>query len=192
MRNLRTTLLILGFFAVASSSFAQESRIYTYDQQQYQEALALYHNKQYQAAQTLFARVKQHSPDMETRANSAYYEANAAVRLNQVGADKLMEKFVEDYPTSTKRTSAFIDVADYYFTNGKYPYALKWYSKADPSSLSVKDLERYQFNMGYSLYASGKTKEAEGYLNKVSASGTYGEQAKYYLGFIAYQQDDYK
>jgi TolA-binding protein len=26
----------------------------------------------------------------------------------------------------------------------------------------------------------------------VSASGTYGEQAKYYLGFIAYQQDDYE
>jgi TolA-binding protein len=177
--------------AMALSGHAQESKIHTHHQRQYQEALSLYHHKQYQAAQTIFSRVKHQASDMETRANSAYYEANAAVRLNQIGADRLMEDFVENYPTSTKRNSAFLDVADYYFENGKYPYAMKWYGKADPSTLSGKDRERYNFNMGYSMYAAGKTKEAETYMNRVSTSDTYGSQAKYYLGFIAYQQDDY-
>ncbi len=172
--------------------FAQESKIYTHDDRQYQEALALYHNKQYQAAQTLFNKVRSSTNDTETEANSAYYVANAAVRLNQLGADRLMEDFVTRYPTSTKRNSAFLDVADYYFENGKYPYALKWYNKVDQSAMARKDLERFNFSMGYALYASKKPEQAERYLNKVANTPTYGSQAKYYLGFIAYQEDDYE
>ena len=183
------SLVCLGLLFTAT---AQESRIYTHDERQYQEALNLYNNKQYQAAQTLFQKVNGSTKDQETAANSAYFVANAAVRLNQLGADRLMEDFVEQYPTSTKRDAAFLDVADYYFENGKYPYALKWYKMAGQSSIPRKDRERFNFNMGYSLYASKKTQEAESYFNKVSNSPVYGAQAKYYLGFIAYQEDDYE
>jgi len=115
------TLVALGLLFLAN---AQESGIYTHEDRLYQEALELYNNKQYQAAQTLFEKVKSQTSNEETAANSAYYSANAAVRLNQLGADRLMEDFVESYPTSTKRDAAFMDVADYYFENGKYPYAL--------------------------------------------------------------------
>ncbi|MGB5700506.1 tetratricopeptide repeat protein [Muriicola sp.] len=183
------SLVCLGLFVTAK---AQESRIYTHDERLYQEALNLYNNKQYQAAQTLFQKVNANTPNEETAANSAYYVANAAVRLNQLGADRLMEDFVEKYPTSTKREAAFLDVADYYFENGKYPYALKWYKRAGERTIPRKERERFNFNMGYSLYASKKTAEAESYFNKVSNSPVYGAQAKYYLGFIAYQQDDYE
>ena len=105
------------------SGTAQETQIFSHDNKQYQDALALYNNQQYQAAQALFEAVKQTTDDEETEANSVYYAANAAIRLNQRGADQLMEEFVERYPTSTKRNSAYMDVADYYFETGRYPYA---------------------------------------------------------------------
>jgi TolA-binding protein len=191
MRKKKTALL-LYFIGIAISGYAQESKIYTHHQKQYQDALALYNSKQYQAAQTIFEKVQMSTKDWETEANSAYYVANAAVRLNQLGADRLMESFVANYPTSTKRNSAFMDVADYYFANGKYPYALKWYKKVDQNSMSAQEKERFNFNMGYSLFSSKKPKEAERYLSKVTTSSTYGSQAKYYMGYIAYQQDDYE
>jgi len=191
MRKKKTALL-LSFIGTALFGLAQETKIYTHDQKQYQDALALYNDNQYQAAQTIFEKVQHSTKDPETEANSAYYVANAAVRLNQLGADRLMEDFVERYPTSTKRNSAFLDVADYYFENGKYPYALKWYNKVDQSSMARKNKERFNFNMGYALFSSKKPKEAERYLSKVTTSPTYGSQAKYYLGYIAYQQDDYE
>jgi len=172
--------------------FTQETKIYTHEKKQYQDALALYNNQQYQAAQALFQEVKTTTNDYETKANSTYYTANAAIRLNQRGADKLMEDFVERYPTSTKRNSAFLDVGDYYFETGKYPYALKWYKKVDKSAMSRTDEERFNFNSGYAYYASNRPKEAERYLNRVSNSQKYGAQAKYYLGYIAYEQDDYQ
>ena len=171
---------------------AQESKIYTHDKKDFQDALTLYNNEQYQAAQTIFEKVQSTTTDEETAANSAYYAANAAVRLNQSGADRKMEDFVEKYPTSTKRNSAYADVAEYYFETGKYPYALKWYNKVDQSSLSRGEMEKFNFNYGYSLFSSRKTDDAEKYLEKVVNSPVYGSQAKYYLGYISYQEDDYE
>jgi len=188
----KITTFFLVFTGVVFMGSAQETKIYTHDQKMYQDALALYNNEQYQAAQTLFQKVKNSAQDGETKANAAYYEANAAVRLNQLGADRLMEDFVEQYPTSTKRNNAFADVALYYFETGKYPYALKWYNKVDQGALSRGEMERFNFNYGYSLFASKQTKKAEGYLNKVVDSPVYGSQAKYYLGYISYQEDDYE
>ncbi len=190
MLNKITACLSL-FLGIVWIGNAQESKIYTYEDKEFQDALALYNNEQYQAAQTIFSKVKNTTHNLEIKANSAYYEANAAVRLNQLGADDLMEDFVEQYPTSTKRNSAFADVAEYYFDTGKYPYALKWYNKVDQKGLSRNEMDKFNFNYGYSLFSSKKQKEAEKYLEKVSNSPVYGSQAKYYLGYMAYQQDDY-
>ena len=188
----KTTAILPLFLGMVFLGLSQETKIYTHTDKEYQDALALYNNEQYQAAQTIFRKVKNSTDNLETRANSAYFEANAAVRLNQLGADNLMEDFVEKYPTSTKRNSAFADVAEYYFETGKYPYALKWYNKVDQKALSRGEMDKFNFNYGYSLYSSKKTKEAESYLNKVLDSPLYGSQAKYYLGYISYQQDDYE
>ena len=168
MRKSVTVLMVLVLAVIAGH--AQESKVYSHDQKTYQQALSLYHNKQYQAAQTLFESVLDTSGDEQTRANSAYYVANAAVRLNQVGADRLMEDFVENYPTSPRRNSAFTDVADYYFENGRYPYALKWYGKVERGSLDRKERERFDFRMGYALFNSDKPEAAEPYLQRVSNS----------------------
>ncbi|MFS4493752.1 tetratricopeptide repeat protein [Maribacter sp. 2308TA10-17] len=188
----KSITLVPIFLGMVFLGISQETKIYTHEDKDYQDALALYNNEQYQAAQTIFSKVKKSSDNLETQANSAYYEANAAVRLNQLGADNLMEDFVVKYPTSTKRNSAFADVAEYYFKTGKYPYALKWYNKVDQKALSRGEMDKFNFNYGYSLFASKKTKEAERYLSKVTDSPVYASQAKYYLGYISYQEDDYE
>ena len=83
-------------------SYAQKTKVYTHDLKDYNEALHLYNSKQYQASQALFDRVKGATSDYETEANCAYYIANCAVRLNQLGADTMMEDFVEKYPVKSK------------------------------------------------------------------------------------------
>jgi len=189
--NRTSTLISVFLLCLFFGANAQKTHVYSHAQKQYQEALALYNNQQYQASQTLFEKIKSTTADEGIRANAAYYSANAAIRMNQRGADQMMEDFVKRYPTSTKRNSAFLDVADYYFETGKYPYALKWYKKVDQSAMSRKDADRFNFNNGYALYVTNRPKEAERYLTSASNSATYSSQAKYYLGYIAYEQDDY-
>lgn len=171
---------------------AQKSAVYTSDLVDYQKALSLYNNQQYMAAQALFSNVKKQHKDEGLQSDCTYYIANCAVRLNQQNADKLVERFVEDYPTSTKRNTAYLDVADYYFANGKYAYARKWYDKVDESGLAYSDKEKFYFNNGYSAFSAKQYSDARKYLSRVESSKEYGSQAKYYIGYMAYEGDDYK
>jgi len=190
MRKNALTLLV-AIISIMSMS-AQQSKIFTDDLRNYNQAIDLYQEQQYIAAQRLFEKVKNQVEDDAIQGNAAYYIANCAVRLNQRNADALMESFVEEYPTSTKRNTAYIDVADYYFDNGKYKLASKWYERVDQSTLSRKQKNRYNFNTGYTLVQSKKYDEAKPYLNRVSDDPEYGSQAKYYLGYIAYEGDEYQ
>ncbi|WP_310990974.1 tetratricopeptide repeat protein [Aequorivita marina] len=184
--------LVFSIFASLSfSSFSQQTAAFTNPLAEYNQALELYNNQQYLAAQSLFDKVKNNSNDETVQSDCAYYIANAAVRLNQQNADQLMEDFVTNYPTSTKRNSAYLDVANYYFENGKYAHSKNWYDKVDQSSLSRNEQEKFNFNNGYVYFKAKRYNEAKQYFNRVSTSQKYGSQAKYYLGFIAYEGDDY-
>ncbi|MFO7720527.1 MAG: tetratricopeptide repeat protein [Gillisia sp.] len=184
--------LFVVFFLAITSLFAQQSAIYTNSLVKFNRALELYNNQQYLAAQTLFGDVKDETDDEKIESDCAYYIANAAVRLGQPGADDLMQNFVERYPTSTKRNSAFVDVADYYFQTGKYALARKWYDRVDEKAMSRAERERFYFNNGYAYFSSKQFDQAEPYFNKVRDSKEFGSQAKYYLGYMAYEGDDYE
>ncbi|MCK0124453.1 tetratricopeptide repeat protein [Gelidibacter sp. F2691] len=184
-------IFLVSFLLLIGSSYAQQSATYTNELVDYQKALTLYNNKQYQAAQSMFDKVKDATDNEQLEADCTYYYANCAVRLNQMNADALIEEFVEKYPTSIKRNSAFLDVANYYFDNGKYAYARKWYEKVDEGSMSRAERDRFSFNYGYSLYTTKDEVNAQKYLSRVVNSKEYGSQAKYYIGFMAYEGDDY-
>ncbi|WP_296380999.1 tetratricopeptide repeat protein [Winogradskyella sp.] len=183
--------LIIVFLTFSFLGIAQKSAVYTSDLQDYQKALTLYNNKQYKAAQSLFDDIKYTTDDVTIKSDCAYYIANCAVRLNQNNADDLIAEFVEEYPTSTKRNTAFLDVADYYFENSKYSYARKWYQKVDEVSIARSEKDKFNFNYGYALYSTRSKKQATKYLNRVVNSKEYGSQAKYYIGYMAYEGDDY-
>ena len=178
-------------FITFYSAIAQKSATYTSSSVDYQKALSLYNSKQYLAAQSLFDNIEDHATDEVLKSDCAYYIANCAVRLNQQNADDLIQRFVVDYPTSTKRNTAFIDVGDYYFENSKYSYARKWYEKVDETAISSSEKEKFNFNFGYSNYATKNYRGAKKYLTRVENSNKYGAQSKYYIGFMAYEDDDY-
>ena len=191
MRKLSMLYFLLPLAGITSVS-GQQSEIYTHKLSEYDNALLLYKDKQYQAAQILFDRVKQSNNDQEVQADCAYYIANCAIHLNQSNADELMEGFVADYPTSTKQNQAYIEVAQYYFEQGKFPQALEYFDKVDESSMSYGEIEKYNFQKGYAFFSANRKKEATTYLTKVLNSKEFGSQAKYYLGFMAYEGDNYQ
>ena len=185
-------LLYLILWTGSLSLNAQQSAINTHDNSDFDKAVALYNDKQFLAAQILFEKVKQKSTNQEVMSDCSFYIANSAIRLDQSNADQLMEDFVSDYPTSTKQNQAFVGVAHYYFEAGRYPQALEYFDKVDESVLTYEGLEKFNFQKGYAYYSAGKKKEATNYLNKVANSKEYGAQAKYYLGTMSYENDDYK
>ena len=189
MRN--NWAIIMFFMFVFIGTSAQKTAVYNANDRVYQKAIDLYNNQEYAAAQNFFKKAKNSNLNDNLKANSAYYIAQSAVRLNQSQAESLMTSFVEDYPTHPKRNNAFIGVGNYYFSVGKYALARKWYADVDESRLSPLAKDQYNFNKGYSLYKAKRLPEAQSYFEKVSDSEKYKTQAQYYLGYIAYQADDY-
>lgn len=190
MRKLSWGYLLASFIISAGVS-AQKSDIYTHESKDFNRAVSLFKGQQYASAQLMFNKVAETAATEELKSDCAYYAANCAIRTNQSNADELMEKFVSDYPTSVKQNQAYIEVAHHHFNQGNYPQALQWFDKVDERSLSRKDQDQFNFQKGYSFFNDKKKKEATTYLNKVVSSAEYGSQAKYYLGFMAYEGDDY-
>ncbi len=191
MRKL-SWLFFLTFYCITGSISAQKSAIYTHDSKDFDKAISLYEDQQYASAQIIFEKVKAVATNEGLISDCVYYVANCAIRTNQPNADVLMEHFVADYPTSIKQNQAYIEVAQFYFAQGNYTKALQWFDKVDESNLSYSDLDKFNFQKGYSFFSSKNKKEATVYLNKVVNSAEYGSQSKYYLGFMAYEGDDYK
>jgi TolA-binding protein len=192
MRNFSRLYLLLFFTGTITSLSAQKTAIYTNNLKDFNRAIELYKDKQYQSAQIIFEQVKDSNNEQEVQSDCAYYIAYCAIHLNQNGADVLMENFVKEYPTSPKTNQAFIEVAHFYFEQGQYPQALEWFDKVDESGLSDDDIDKFNFQKGYSFFSAKNKKEATKYFNKVANSKEYGAQAKYYLGFMAYENNDYK
>ncbi|MCF1191408.1 tetratricopeptide repeat protein [Mangrovimonas sp. AS39] len=188
----KSILFFILTLSISLHIYSQQTAAYTSDLVDFQKALSLYNNDQYLAAQSLFKEVKNQASTDVVKSDCAFYIANCAVRLNQQNADQLMERFVEEYPTSPKRNTAYVDVAEYYFNNAKYAYAKKWYDKVDEGSLAINEREKFNFNNGYVAFSTKNYNDAKSYLSKVENSKKYGAQAKYYIGYMAYQGDDYQ
>lgn len=190
MKKLFSTV-VFTFILSSGTTFAQQSEIYTNNTLEYNRALTLYKNKQYQSAQIIFDAIKQNG-NTDLEADCTYYSANCALKLNQANADEKIEGFIRDYPTSTKQNLAYVDAATYYFEQGNYTKSLEMFDQVDENSLTQEELDRYRFYKAYSFFNSGKRKEAANYFYKVVNSIEFGSQAKYYLGFIAYEGDKYE
>ncbi len=190
--NKRLFAILLAAFLLTQIK-AQETANYTNSLKDYYHALELFHNKAYVAAQHSFDAVKlQFDETSEMRANATYYAAISAIRLGQKNADERMQDFVTDFPNSTKRNDAYMEVANYYYGIGKYSYALKWLKQVNYNNMPRRAFEDYLFKYGYALFATKNHTASKKYFVQLLDSPQYGAQAKYYYGYIAYQQDDFE
>jgi TolA-binding protein len=183
--------LVVLVFVPTSFVQAQKSDIFTHDSKEFDKAISLYNNAQFSSAQIIFEKVKQTTALDELKSDCAFYSAHCAIKNNHPNAGILMEHFVTDYPTSIKQNRAYVAMADYYFNQEDYIEALKWFENADESNLNQVNKAKFNFQKGYCFFSAKNKKEAKNYLEKVVNSAIYGLQANYYLGFMAYQGNDY-
>jgi TolA-binding protein len=182
---------LLCFFILTAT--AQKSAIYNPDLDTFNTAVSLFKNQQYQSAQIVFGKILSNQiPDSDVlKEDSTYYFANCALQLNQENAIALMEDFIENFPTNPKQNQALMDVANFYFSQSNFPKALEWFDKVEDRNISEEVMDRFNFQKAYCYFNAKDKKNANLFFNKVLNSKDYGSQAKYYIGFIAYENDDY-
>lgn len=184
--------IILITLLLSLSSFCQQTIVETGSIANFNNAITLFNNKAYAAAQKILIDV-QKKPQKSThlQADAAYYDAMCAVRLKQPDADKKVLTFINENPNSSKKNSATYNVANYYFANKKAAYALKWYSKVNINALSRANREELNFKMGYCYLVTKNLNLAKDKFIQLINSPIYGNDSRYYYGYIAYKMEDY-
>ncbi len=189
----KSSWLFFGFLFVSNLTLiAQKTAIYTSKAKDFEKAVSLYADDQFASVQIIFDQVGAEIANETIKSDCAFYAASCAVRLGRSNAGDRMEAFISDYPTSPKSNRAFVELAHYNFEQGNYQEALTWFEKSDESQLEYLEKDRFNFQKGYSFFRSNNKKKAVTYLTKVLKSDQYGSQAKYYLGFMAYEGDDFQ
>lgn len=174
-------------------NFSQQNFGKTNPIAEFNEALGLYNNKVYDAAQKKFLKIATgYNLKNHLQLDLQYYDAMSAIHLNQVNADRKMLTFITVNPNSSKINSAFFSIANYYFTNRKTADALKWYKKVDLQKISTSNTKELNFKMGYCyLLAKNYTASKDKFLPLIN-DDKYGNNSRYYYGYIAYKLEDYE
>jgi tetratricopeptide (TPR) repeat protein len=185
-------MLSLCIYFVTGHTFSQQTVADATDLTVYNNGLKLYNTKAYAAAQKTFYEVyEQASSGSNLKANASYYEAMCAVKLNQPDAGEKIISFIEENPNSNKKNSIFFKVANYYFANKRAAYALKWYKKVNIDELSNENQKALNFKMGYAYLVTKNLTLAKTRFLPLINDATYGNDSRYYYGFIAYKLEDY-
>ena len=188
---MRTPSLLTVLFCLALSFFKGTA-------QQGWESNALTSAEYYFAAKAFgpaaqYYQIQPYYPSLANSHDAAdFYTLASALRLNTAGAEKMLTAYMVDHPTSYLTETAFFDAANFYFNRGRYSYALKWYSKISEREVAKVQRPEYNFNKGYTYFASKRYKKAKPLFDKVKEIPAYQSDANYYLGYIAYQLEDFE
>ena len=178
-------------FVFLSASFSVISAQLGVDKVPLAQASYLFASDNYTQANQYLSLVDFY-PTLQPFATTAdFYKISTDLRLNRPGAEKKLAAFMIDNPTSYLTETAYYDLASYYFQNGKYTYALKWFTKIKDTDVASSKRADYYFNKAYTLFATKRYKQAEKLFKKVENESKYRYDASYYLGYIAYQLEDY-
>ena len=196
-------LLIPIFLAGSFTTYAQVSAVQNLNRN-YQTGLELLDKEKYTAAAQQFKLVEQqrNKPATQTESNAEltllkenakFYAAVCALELTNSDAESLFQAFIRDYPLNSNAKLAYFYVGKTYFGQKNYKKALEWFEKTDPSSLSGKQRNEYQFKQGYSYFELKDYDKAEPLFEKVKKDeGAFQESATYYFAYVNYLNKEYK
>lgn len=125
------------------------------------------------------------------REEALYYMALATLRAGDDEALALLEKFLKEYPVSTRRCDVVSLTGDYLWDRGEYAEALRRYESIDPMALTPARADAVSFREGYAYMLLGEPETAASCFNTLLSKPLWRDTAQFYLGYLAYQRKDY-
>ena len=191
--RLRMKGLLIPCLFFCAQALAQDGLLQQKQVRLYQTGVALMAQRQYAAARENFNEYLATAPAPGSEQQEAiYYRGICALYLYHADAEKQLQDFIEQYPSSPKASIANAELAGFFYTEKNYKKASNYYGKADFQALTDAQQREARFRWGYSLFSQKMLKDALDQFNFVKAQGgSYGPAASYYAGFAEYNQGDY-
>ena len=191
MRNRFIALCLFVFFT--TSLFAQDQLSQNRTEKLYQRGVDLVNHSNYGAARAVFTEfLSLASPSDSRRGEAEYYVAFSALSLGHKDGEKLIDGFIENNPSSPRASTAYYDLATFFYAEGNYTKASQYFKKVNFPALTADQQSQGHFKWGYSYFNQKKLEEALEQFNFVKRlSNAYSPAASYYAGFIEYSKSQF-
>jgi len=185
------TLVILFFSIVITQALqAQDQLSQNKVEKLYRRGTELITHANFGAAREVFSDfLTLASPTDSRRSEAEYYVAFSALSLGHKDGEKLIDGFIDHYPSSPKASTAYYDLANFFYGEGNYTKAAQYFKKVNFPALTVEQQNQGHFKWGYAYFNQKKLNEALEQFNFVKRqAGPYAAAANYYAGFIEYSK----
>lgn len=161
----------------------------------YRDALELYRNGKYSAAQEFFDRyLKEHAREnTDLVSSSEFYAAMCAVKLFNNDAESRVLNFLGRNPENPLKNEALLNLANYFYQRKSTSNALKYYEQVNKNRLNREDQAEYYFKSGYCYFQQQNYDKARFAFSQIKDLDTkYATPALYYYSHINYTQGNYE
>lgn len=190
---MRKGAVLLFFYLLVHTLSAQDQLSQNRIEKLYMQGTDLVNHTNYGAARESFSEfLKLASPTDARRSEAEYYVAFCALNLGHKDGEKLIDDFIDNNPSSPKSSTAFYDLAVFFYGEGNYTKATTYFKKVNFPALTLDQQSEGHFKFGYSYFNQKKLDEALEQFNFVKRqSNAFSAAASYYAGFIEYAKGSY-
>ncbi len=192
-RMVKLPALVFIFLFVCSNLIAQNQLSQTQTERLYQKGTELITHSNFGAARKVFSEFLEQSSSTDPRRSEAeYYVAFSALSLSHTDGEKLIDDFISLNPSSPKASTAYYDLANFFYNEKNYTKASQYFKKVDFPALTSDQQNQAHFQWGYSYFNLKRLNEALEQFNFVKKSSSqYSPAANYYAGYVEYQNGLY-
>src|SRR5258706_15893958 len=141
-------------FLLSINAFGQDVLLQKKGDRLYKTGFELMAQKQYTAARENFNEYLSLNPPLSNQKQDAeYYRAICSLNLYHVDAEKQLQDFIDNYPSSARASVAYADLATFFYNEKNYKKASTYFGKADIDALSSSEQNTARFRWGYSLFS---------------------------------------
>jgi TolA-binding protein len=186
-------LIFAVIFLLPMHAHAQKSLADWNPQQSFQEGKEFFKNKQFGAAQKLFAQLigDLDDPNSQLFISSRFYEAASSYYLGEDDAAVLITRFADDYPGSSWMSVVSFFKGSLLFDDRKYEEAIIAFENTDHHRLTPDQQHEMNYKMAYALLQNEEIDKALVLFEKVyDENGRYSNDAAYYKAHIHYLRNE--
>ena len=151
----------------------------------------MYESHNYVGAIDQLEHMKQLPADASMREQADYYIALSRFERGDDGSLMALQRFIDQYPASTKAVEAQMKIGNYYFYRGQWESALFSYSLVRNRALDLNSDEDLEYRRAYCNLRLGNYHEAERQYNELDRSARYAGASEFYKAYLDYAQGDY-
>lgn len=187
---MRKAIIALLFFS-SYVGFGQATLQQFRPEELFSEGVDMMDHADYGSARQYFERYL--ATEHEVYKEKAEYNiALCALSLYNLDGEKLINQFIERYPTSQLALKARFEIGNYFFRDRNYKNAIIQYNQVNPRVLEAETQQELNYKLAYSYFAIKGFDQAIDYFNKLkNGKNKYQVISAYYAGYIEFEEKKY-